>query len=96
MRDGERQFRLLVGVTDYALYMLDPNGLVASWNAGARRIKGYSDEDIIGQHFSKFYFDGDRAAGLPAERLPPQRKRGAMKRRAGAYARTARSSGPAW
>ena len=70
LRDSERQFRLLVtGVTDYALYMLDPNGLVASWNAGARRIKGYSDEEIIGQHFSKFYFDGDRAAGLPARAL---------------------------
>ena len=70
LRESERQFRLLVtGVTDYALYMLDPNGLVASWNAGARRIKGYADEEIIGQHFSKFYFDRDRAAGLPARAL---------------------------
>ncbi len=70
LRESERQFRLLVtGVTDYALYMLDPNGLVASWNAGARRIKGYAAEEIIGQHFSKFYFDGDRAAGLPARAL---------------------------
>ena len=70
LRDSERQFRLLVtGVTDYALYMLDPNGLVVSWNAGARRIKGYAADEIIGQHFSKFYFDGDRAAGLPARAL---------------------------
>jgi PAS domain S-box-containing protein len=70
LRESERQFRLLVtGVTDYALFMLDPNGLVASWNAGARRIKGYAAEEIIGQHFSKFYFDGDRAAGLPARAL---------------------------
>ena len=70
LRDSERQFRLLVtGVTDYALYMLDPNGLVASWNAGARRIKGYAADEIIGQHFSKFYFDGDRAAGLPTRAL---------------------------
>jgi PAS domain S-box-containing protein len=70
LRESERQFRLLVtGVTDYALYMLDPNGMVASWNAGARRIKGYAADDIIGQHFSKFYFDGDRAAGLPARAL---------------------------
>ncbi|MEA2958052.1 MAG: hypothetical protein QOJ58_3555, partial [Alphaproteobacteria bacterium] len=70
LRESDRQFRLLVtGVTDYALFMLDPNGLVASWNAGARRIKGYAAEEIIGQHFSKFYFDGDRAAGLPARAL---------------------------
>ena len=67
--ESEQRFRLLVqGVRDYALYMLDPNGLVASWNAGARRIKGYSADEIIGQHFSKFYFDGDRAAGLPTRR----------------------------
>src|SRR3954469_15091448 len=70
LRDSERQFRLMVTrVTDYALYMLDPNGLVASWNAGARRIKGYAAEEIIGQHFSKFYSDGDRAAGLPGRAL---------------------------
>ncbi len=56
LRESERQFRLLVaGVTDYALYMLDPNGVVTSWNAGAQRIKGYAAEEIIGQHFSRFY-----------------------------------------
>jgi PAS domain S-box-containing protein len=70
MRESERQFRLLVsGVTDYALYMLDPNGLVTSWNAGAERIKGYSADEIIGQHFSRFYTERDRAAGLPARAL---------------------------
>jgi PAS domain S-box-containing protein len=56
-------------VTDYALYMLDPNGIVTSWNPGAMRIKGYSAEEIIGQHFSRFYFEGDRAAGVPARAL---------------------------
>src|SRR4051812_7550808 len=77
LRDSERQFRLLVtGVTDYALYMLDPNGMVASWNAGARRIKGYAADEIIGQHFSKFYFDGDRAAGLPARALATAAREG--------------------
>ena len=70
LRESERQFRLLVaGVTDYALFMLDPNGIVTSWNAGARRIKGYSAEEIIGQHFSRFYTERDRAAGIPTRAL---------------------------
>jgi PAS domain S-box-containing protein len=70
IKDSERQFRLMVaGVTDYALFMLDPNGIVTSWNAGAQRIKGYTAEDIIGQHFSKFYTEGDRASGAPARAL---------------------------
>jgi len=70
LRETARQFRTLIGgVTDYALFMLDPNGLVVNWNAGAERIKGYSAEEIIGQHFSRFYTDRDRAAGLPARAL---------------------------
>jgi PAS domain S-box-containing protein len=70
LRESERQFRLLVaGVTDYALYMLDPNGIVTSWNAGAERIKGYAADEIIGQHFSRFYTERDRAAGMPARAL---------------------------
>jgi PAS domain S-box-containing protein len=70
LRDSERQFRLLVaGVTDYALYMLDPNGIITSWNAGAERIKGYAANEIIGQHFSRFYPERDRATGLPARAL---------------------------
>jgi PAS domain S-box-containing protein len=70
LRESERQFRLLVtGVTDYALYMLDPNGIVTSWNAGAERIKGYTANEIIGQHFSRFYPERDRAAGLPLKAL---------------------------
>jgi PAS domain S-box-containing protein len=70
MRESERQFRLLVaGMTDYALFMLDPNGIVTSWNAGAERIKGYAAEEIIGQHFSRFYTERDRAAGVPARAL---------------------------
>jgi PAS domain S-box-containing protein len=68
--ESERQFRLLVdGVTDYALYMLDPNGIITSWNAGAQRIKGYPAEEIIGQHVSRFYTERDRAAGIPTRVL---------------------------
>jgi PAS domain S-box-containing protein len=67
---SEEQFRRLVeGVTDYAIYMLDPQGYISSWNAGAQRIKGYRPEEIIGQHFSRFYTAEDQAAGLPAVSL---------------------------
>ncbi|HZP79439.1 MAG TPA: PAS domain S-box protein [Pseudolabrys sp.] len=77
LRESERQFRLLIGaVTDYALFMLDPNGVVTSWNAGAQRIKGYSGDDIIGQHFSRFYTDNDRAAGVPAHALQTSAREG--------------------
>jgi PAS domain S-box-containing protein len=70
LQDSERQLRLLIaGVTDYAIFMLDPNGIIISWNAGAGRIKGYKADDIIGQHFSRFYTERDRAAGLPARAL---------------------------
>jgi PAS domain S-box-containing protein len=70
LRETARQFRTLIaGVTDYALYMLDPNGLVINWNTGAERIKGYTADEIVGQHFSRFYTDRDRAAGLPARAL---------------------------
>jgi PAS domain S-box-containing protein len=70
IKESERQFRMLVsGVTDYAIFMLDLNGIVTSWNAGAQRIKGYTADEIIGQHFSKFYTERDRAAGVPARAL---------------------------
>ena len=63
---GERRFELLVNsVRDYAIYMLDPQGLVSSWNAGAQRFKGYTADEIIGQHFSRFYTEEDRRAGVP-------------------------------
>ena len=64
LRESERQFRLLVnGVTDYALFMLDPNGIVTSWNSGAERIKGYTAAEIIGQHFSRFYTEASARRG---------------------------------
>ncbi|NEU96903.1 PAS domain S-box protein [Bradyrhizobium uaiense] len=67
---SESQFRLLVSnVTDYALYMLTPAGIVANWNAGGERIKGYSPGEIIGQSFARFYTPADQAAGKPARAL---------------------------
>ncbi len=62
LRRSEERFRLLVeGIADYAIYMLDADGFVSSWNSGAERIKGYCAEEIIGQHFSCFY-GGRRSA----------------------------------
>jgi PAS domain S-box-containing protein len=70
LKQSEEQFRLLVqGVTDYAIYMLTPEGRVSSWNAGAQRIKGYRAEEIIGEHFSRFYSEEDRQAGAPQTAL---------------------------
>ncbi|WNG34472.1 PAS domain S-box protein [Archangium violaceum] len=66
---GEERFRLLVegveGVEDYAIYILDPEGRVMSWNVGAERIKGYSAQEVLGQSFSRFYTPEDVAAGVP-------------------------------
>jgi PAS domain S-box-containing protein len=69
-RSAERPFRLMVeAVEDYALLMLDPQGYVTTWNAGAERIKGYQAEEIIGKHFSVFYPRKSIAAGVPAFEL---------------------------
>ena len=66
LEESERRFRMLVeGVVDYAIFMLDPGGTVVNWNPGAQRIKGYAPHEIIGQHFSRFYTDDDRANGVP-------------------------------
>lgn len=66
LRASEERFRLLVqSVTDYAIYMLDREGRVTSWNAGAEQFKGYAADAIIGEHFSRFYTEEDQAAGLP-------------------------------
>ncbi len=77
LRASERQFRLLVaGVTDYAIYMLDPDGRIANWNAGAERIKGYRRDEIVGDNFSRFFTAEDRAAGLPQRVLETARREG--------------------
>jgi PAS domain S-box-containing protein len=66
----EKQFRLMVeAVTDYAIFMLDPNGQIVSWNKGARRIKGYEADEILGRHFSCFYTAADQQRGVPMRAL---------------------------
>ncbi|MET0340882.1 MAG: PAS domain-containing sensor histidine kinase [Polyangiales bacterium] len=73
----EQPYRLLVeSVRDYAIFMLDPEGYVVSWNAGAERIKGYKAAEIIGQHFSRFYPEAERAAGKTAYELEVARREG--------------------
>jgi PAS domain S-box-containing protein len=75
--ESERRFRLLVqGVVDYAIFMLSPDGYVTNWNAGARRIKGYTEEQIVGSHFSRFYTPEDAAAGVPMRGLEIARREG--------------------
>src|SRR6185295_19160508 len=70
LRESEERFRLLVqGVRDYAIFMLDPNGNISTWNAGAQRIKGYTADEIIGKHFSIFYTQEDLDDGKPAREL---------------------------
>jgi PAS domain S-box-containing protein len=67
--DNDRYRLLIDAIADYAIYMLDVEGYVASWNPGAQRFKGYKAEEILGEHFSRFYTAEDRAAGLPARVL---------------------------
>jgi PAS domain S-box-containing protein len=70
LRQSEERFRLLVeGVQDYAIFMLDPEGYVTSWNIGAQRIHGYNAQEIIGLHISEFYPSESVAAGRPKEEL---------------------------
>jgi len=77
LQRSEERFRLLVeGVQDYAIYSLDPDGVITSWNSGARRIKGYTAEEIIGQSFSRFYTLEDVEQGLPAKVLQIAREEG--------------------
>lgn len=77
LRRSQEQFRILVqGVTDYAIYMLDPQGLITSWNMGAERIKGFVADEVIGTHVSRFYTEADRDAGLPEKALETARRDG--------------------
>ncbi|WP_257205360.1 PAS domain-containing protein, partial [Pseudomonas monteilii] len=70
-------YRLLIqSVVDYAIYLLTPEGIVANWNPGAQRAKGYHAEEIVGQHYSVFYTDAERAAGLPTFNLEQARSTG--------------------
>ncbi|HEY0293590.1 MAG TPA: PAS domain S-box protein [Hansschlegelia sp.] len=77
LRRSEQRFRILVqGVSDYAIYMLDPDGRVTNWNTGAIRFKGYAEDEIVGEHFSRFYTEEDRLAGLPERTLRTARTEG--------------------
>jgi PAS domain S-box-containing protein len=77
LRQSQEQFRLLVqGVTDYAIYMLDPTGRITNWNSGAERIKGYVPEEVIGRHFSLFFEEPERLAGVPERSLRIARAEG--------------------
>jgi PAS domain S-box-containing protein len=77
LRQSEARFRLLIeGVVDYAIFMLDTEGIVTSWNAGAERIQGYGREDIIGRHISTFYTAEDIAADKPWEEISLARRTG--------------------
>ena len=70
LRESEQRYSVLVdGVTDYAIYMIDPNGIITNWNRGAQRIKGYRAEEIVGRHFACFYTEEDRAANVPQQSL---------------------------
>ena len=69
LSDAARLQLFIDAVTDYAIFMLDPQGYVTSWNSGALRIKGYTAREIVGQHFSRFYSEADRVAGEPARAL---------------------------
>jgi PAS domain S-box-containing protein len=77
LRLSEERFRMLVdGVADYAIYMLDPHGVVSTWNAGARKIKGYEASEIIGRHFEIFFSEEDRRAGRPRAELEQAAREG--------------------
>jgi PAS domain S-box-containing protein len=81
IRQSEERFRLLVeGVQDYAIYMLDVEGHVSSWNYGAERIKGYAREEILGRHFSRFYTEEDIKAGAPWEEIATAKRTGKVER----------------
>ena len=75
--ESEKKYRQLVeAVIDYAIFQLDLNGIIATWNSGAQRIKGYSSDEIIGQHFSTFYTEEDRANNVPTLAIERARETG--------------------
>ncbi len=77
LRQSEERFRLIIeGVTDYAIFMLDANGYVMTWNSGAERIKGYRADEVIGRHFSTFYPADAKEAGWPEHELRVAAERG--------------------
>ena len=100
-REAERQllhssaqFAVLVqSIKEYAIYMMDSAGHIISWNSGAERIKGYSRDEIIGQHFSRFYIDVDRKSGLPTKALRQRSPTASSRENDGVSAKMAVNSG---
>ncbi|MFN3728016.1 MAG: PAS domain S-box protein [Allosphingosinicella sp.] len=83
LKESEERFRMLVqSVKDYAIYMLDTDGRVTNWNSGAQLIKGYGAQEIVGEHFSRFYTEEDRAAGEPERALETARTKGKYEKEA--------------
>lgn len=78
--EDERYRILIEAITDYAIYMLDADGRITSWNPGAERLKGYTEQEIVGRHFSTFYTEDDRAEGLPAHALRVAEQEGRFER----------------
>ena len=73
----EGRYRLLIeAVIDYAIFLLDPSGIVTTWNSGAQRVKGYTADEIIGEPFSRFYTEEDQKAGLPRRALETAKRNG--------------------
>ena len=91
------RFELLVqSVTDYAIYMLDPEGRVTSWNAGARRFKGYEADEVIGQHFSRFYTSEEQAQEIPRLHWRRPSAKDVLRSKVGASGRMAPDFGRTW
>ena len=94
LRQSEERFRLLVeGTKDHAIFMVDPDGRVLSWNSGAQAIKGYTESEIIGRHMSCFYVPEDVEQGKPERLLQAAAERGVVRTRAGGCAKTVPDSG---
>ena len=93
-QDNTKLFKYLIqGVKDYAIFALDPDGKIITWNAGAERTKGYLASEVIGKHFSMFYTDDAKASGQPQFELKRQCALAAMKKKDGASEKTGANSG---
>ena len=95
LRQSEERFQVLIdSIQDYAIYILDPNGIVTSWNSGAQRIKGYRPKEIVGKHFSRFYTPDDNRINKPKQNLETAAAKGDMKTKAYACEKMGLFSGP--
>ena len=96
LRLNDLRLRSIVeSIGEYAIYLLDRDGHVLTWNPGAERIKGYKADEVLGLHFSRFFTQEDHGARPPRRvAAPGRRPRTAWKKKAGACAKTARASGP--